>query len=271
MTTSTTRLEYHHDGRVARIVLAAPKANILDRVMIAAIDGHVRSLLTRGDLHAVVFTADGPHFSFGASVQEHLPDQIAGTLGALHGLLRRIVDLPAPTIAAVRGQCLGGALELALACDLIVAEESAQFGCPEIKLGVFPPAACALLPVRMGAGPAASMVLTGESLCGGDAYRSNLVARLAPDGRLDGTLEALLAGEFQPRSAAALRLAARAMRRAVRRALDEDLPGLERLYLDDLMREPDAVEGIRAFLEKRPPQWSQHVHDTPPDVHELAR
>ena len=150
MSATVARLEYLHEGRVARIVLAAPKANILDSGMVATLDRYVRSLLSRADLHAIVFGADGPHFSFGASVEEHLPDQIAGTLDALHGLLRAITDLPAPTIAAIRGQCLGGGLELALACDLLMAEPSARLGCPEIKLGVFPPAASALLPARIG-------------------------------------------------------------------------------------------------------------------------
>lgn len=253
MTTPLARFECTHEGRIARLTLAAPKANILDRSMIAALDGYLETLLPRRDLHAVVIAADGPHFSFGASIEEHLPDQIAGTLGALHGLLRRLVDVPAPTIAAVRGQCLGGGLELVLACDLVIAEETAQLGCPEIKLGVFPPAASALLPARIGASAAALLTLTGDSIGGMEAAARGLVARTVPAGQLAGKLDAWLEETFVPRTSSGLRYAALAARPRIRRAIEEDLPALERLYLDHLMHEPDALDGIRAFLDRRRP------------------
>ena len=251
------RVEFEHDGQVARVVLAAPKANIVDQAMMADLESAFESLASRRDLKAIVLIGERPNFSFGASVQEHLPEQISGTLTRLHGLLRRIAEAPAPTIAAVRGQCLGGGLELALACDLILAEETAQLGCPEIQLGVFPPAASALLPARIGAGPAASLVLTGASMSGATAAAIGLVARTAGPGQLDAVLAQWLAADFLPRSPSALRYAALAVRRPLMRALEQDLPVIERLYLQDLMSEPDAAEGIRAFLEKRPPRWRQ--------------
>jgi len=96
------RFQFTHQERVARITLASPKANILDRSMIRELDSAI-SLCAGHELNAIVFAADGPHFSFGASVEEHLPDQIAGTLRALNTLLRRIAEAPAPVIAAVRG------------------------------------------------------------------------------------------------------------------------------------------------------------------------
>jgi len=146
-----TRLELRRDGCVAHVFLAAPKANVLDATMISELDTIFESLERRRDLCAIVLEADGPNFSFGASVAEHLPEQIEPALARLGALLRRVTAAPAPVIAAVRGQCLGGGLELVLACDLIVAEENAQLGVPEIRLGVFPPAASALLPARVGA------------------------------------------------------------------------------------------------------------------------
>jgi len=257
MMTSTdkARLEFEHEAQVARVVLSAPKANIVDQAMIAALESAFGELAGHADLKAIVLTGDGPNFSFGASVQEHLPEQIGDTLSRLHALLRRMVEAPAPTIAAVRGQCLGGGFELVLACDLIVAEETAQLGCPEIQLGVFPPAASALLPVRIGAGPATQLVLGGKSVSAGTAAAIGLVNRVAAPGQLDAVLAQWLAAEFLPRSASALRWAACAVRRPLLRALKDDLPALEQLYLQDLMNEPDAVEGIRAFLEKRTPRW----------------
>jgi cyclohexa-1,5-dienecarbonyl-CoA hydratase len=251
------RVEFAHEGQVARIILAAPKANIIDQVMMAELDSAFDQLAARLDLNAIVVIGEGPNFSFGASVQEHLPEQISGTLARLHALLRRIAEAPAPTIAAVRGQCLGGGLELALACDLILAEETAQLGCPEIQLGVFPPAAAALLPLRIGAGSAASLVLTGAGVSGAEAAAIGLVARSAGAGQLETVLAEWLTPDFLPRSPSALRYAALAVRRPLVRALEQDLPVLEQLYLEDLMSESDAAEGIQAFLEKRPPRWRQ--------------
>jgi cyclohexa-1,5-dienecarbonyl-CoA hydratase len=250
-------LAFEHDRRVARVTLAAPKANILDRIMMADLARALDQLDARRDLTAIVFAAEGPHFSFGASVEEHLPEKIGDTLSALHNLLRRMVELPAPTIAAVRGQCLGGGFELVLACDLVLAEETAHLGSPEIKLAVFPPAATALLPLRVGVSRAAGMVLTGTSWTGKAAADAGLVAKTAPEGALEPTLAKWLEDDFLPCSPAALRHAARAIRRPIQRALDEDLAELERRYLDELMTEPDATEGIRAFLKKRQPRWSR--------------
>ncbi len=251
------RLEFEHDGQIARIVLDSPKANIVDQAMMAGLESAFNVLATRRDLKAVLLAGEGPNFSFGASVQEHLPEQISVTLTRLHALLRQIAAAPAPTIAAIRGQCLGGGLELALACDLILAEETAQLGCPEIQLGVFPPAASALLPVRIGAGPAANLVLTGASVTGTQAAAIGLVSRIARTGELEASLAEWLAADFLPRSPSALRFASLAVRRPLIQALEQDLPVLEQVYLRDLMSEPDAVEGIRAFLEKRPPLWRQ--------------
>lgn len=253
----SARLRFEHDDAVARVTLGAPKANILDREMVTSLDEIFRKLETRSDLKAIVISADGPHFSYGASIQEHLPDQIGEALGRLSNLLRRIAAAPAPTIAAVRGQCLGGAMELVLACDLILAEETAHFGVPEIKLGVFPPAASALLPVRIGLARATEIVLTGRTWTARESHSKELVARLAPDGRLEEELTSWLETDFVPRSPAALRLGARVIRDDVVRALHEKLPEYDRIYLEEMMPLGEAEEGIRAFLEKRPPVWSK--------------
>jgi len=254
MTLEKIRLEFTHQERVARITLACPKANILDRAMIRELHEAV-SQATSHSLNAIVIGAEGPHFSFGASVQEHLPDQIAGTLHALHGLLRRLHETPPPVIAAVRGRCLGGGFELALACDLIVADRTAQFAVPEIKLAVFAPAASALLPLRVGQAMAARLLLTGAAITAGEAAGSGLVARVAED--LDAEIQHCLESDFLPRSPSSLQFACRAARMSLRRAFEEDLTQLERLYLSELMTTPDADEAIRAFLEKRAPQWGK--------------
>jgi len=248
------RLEFTHQERVARITLACPKANILDRAMIRELHEAVSQAASH-PLNAIVIAADGPHFSFGASVQEHLPELIADTLQALHSLLRRLHEAPSPVIAAVRGQCLGGGFELALACDLIVADKTAQFASPEIKLAVFAPAASALLPLRVGQAMAARLLLTGAAITAEEASGCGLVTRIAED--LDAEIERLLAADFLDRSPSSLHFACQAARLSLRHAFAEDLMQLERLYLSELMTTPDAEEGIRAFLEKRAPQWGK--------------
>lgn len=249
------QLELTHRGQVARITLAAPKANILDKAMMLGVGKVLEQLATQNNLKAIVLAGAGPHFSFGASIEEHLPDRISDTLTNLRKLLLKMALAPAPMVAAVRGQCLGGGFELALACDLIVAEESAQLGLPEIKLGVFPPAGAALLPLRIGSGSATEMVLTGASWTAARAAAAGLVNNVFPAGELEPRLNNWLESEFLPRSAPALRWAAQATRRPLLRALELDLPALEWVYLNELMNQPDAVEGVLAFLEKRQPHW----------------
>jgi cyclohexa-1,5-dienecarbonyl-CoA hydratase len=225
---------------VKRVVLSSP---ILDEALLSTLDAQFAALESRRDLRAIVLEAEGPHFSYGASIEEHLPEFIESSLTHFHALLRRVAAAPAPTIAAVHGYCLGGGFELALACDLIVAREDAQFGLPEIKLGVFPPAASALLPVRLGVAGASALILTGSNWSAAQAMQHGLVAHI-------GSVDDFLSEFFLPRTATALRYAARAVRRNVVRALDEDLPQLERLYLEELMREDEATDGIRAFLAR---------------------
>lgn len=249
-------LELTNDGAVARVTLAAPKANILDHKMMLALVEAFGQLNSCSKLKAVLLSSEGPHFSFGASIEEHLPDQIARTLVQLRELLLTVARQPAPVIAAVRGQCLGGGFELALACDLIIAEETAQFGLPEIKLGVFPPAGAALLPVKIGASRAAEMVLSGASWTATEAKSAGLVNRVVAPGALEAEVEKWLACDFLPRSGTALRFAAQASRCPLLHALTHELPALEELYLNGLMNEADALEGLRAFIEKRQPKWA---------------
>jgi cyclohexa-1,5-dienecarbonyl-CoA hydratase len=197
----------------------------------------------------------GDHFSYGASVEEHRGDTIGVALAELHGLVRDLLTFPAPTAAIVRGRCLGGGFEVALGCDLIVASTSAILGVPEIALGVFAPAASALLPLRVGASRSASALLTGRPLTAADWAAAGLVELVAPPDELQTALDGWFHANLGSRSAASLRFAAQASRLALTMRVEETLPKLERLYLDSLMRTRDATEGIEAFLAKREPRW----------------
>jgi cyclohexa-1,5-dienecarbonyl-CoA hydratase len=167
-----------------------------------------------------------------------------------------LLDAPAPTAAVVRGRCLGGGFELALACDLIFAADNATFGLPEVALGVFPPAAAALLPPRVGAARATVTILSGAAVPAAEWLAAGLVTAVAPDAELTSAVDRWFETHLAPKSASALRHAARAARAALRRDVATLLPELERLYLNEVMRTKDAREGIAAFLEKRSPRWS---------------
>ena len=249
------RCDSERSGQIERIVLDRPKANILDLEMIAAIRGRLAELsCAPGPLKLLVFEGKGEHFSFGASVDEHLPERVGQLLPAFHGLFRDLERLGVPTAAQVRGQCLGGAFELALWCGLIVCEPSARFGVPEIRLGVFPPVAAIALPWRVSGARATQIILSGDTCDGQSAATSGLADRCAEDAAaaLREWFDERLAGK----SAVAVRAAWRASRRPLERALAVELPELERLYLQDLMSHRDPVEGLTAFLERRQPVWS---------------
>ena len=154
---------FNRDRSRAAFRLFHPKGNILTREMVQALQSALESIEPNPHLKLITIEGDGPDFSFGASVPEHAPDEIARVLPEMHALIERLLDAPAVTAAIVRGRCLGGGFELALACDFIFAAADAVMGLPEIALGVFPPAASALLPVRIGAARATRAIVTGEA------------------------------------------------------------------------------------------------------------
>jgi cyclohexa-1,5-dienecarbonyl-CoA hydratase len=239
----------------AALVFTHPSGNILTADLIAQLRAAIPDLSALPHLKLVTIEGAGPDFSFGASIPEHAPGAIERVLPDTHAFIVDLLDLPVVTAAVVRGRCLGGGFELALACDFIFAEERAVFGLPEIALGVFPPAATVLLPRRVGAARATSAVLTGDARPALAWQAFGLVEVVTPADRLRSAIDDWFDRTLAPRSAEALRHAVRAVRRPLRDAVARELPIVERLYLQDLMRSADAVEGIRAFAEKRAPDW----------------
>jgi cyclohexa-1,5-dienecarbonyl-CoA hydratase len=242
-----------HDGKLLRLRLARPKANVLDAAMIAALDAALKSHLERNGLIGVLIDAEGPNFSFGASVEEHLPGSCAAMLGSFHSLLLRMIEYPVPVLVAVRGQCLGGGLELALAGTLIFAAPDAKFGQPEIKLGVIAPAASCLLPERIGRAQAEDMLLSGRSVSAEEAVAFGFVTTISDEP--EAAALAWFERHLADRSGAALRHAVRAARADFIERMRVRIPRVEALYLEELMSTRDAVEGLGAFLAKRPARW----------------
>lgn len=250
---SPIRTSSLHGGAVERVVLARPKANVLDAEMVSALTEHTRSLEGRPNLKLLLIEGDGNHFSYGASVEEHLPGQVDRMLPAFHELFRVRERLGVPTAAVVRGHCLGGGFELALSCGWIFADDAARLGCPEVALGVFAPLASLLLPARAGQRVATQLLVSGEIVDAAHAHERGLVDDVSGDP--EGALWAWYDRTLAPKSAVALRHAWRAARRPIARLLDDELADVEALYLGSLMSHGDPVEGICAFLAKRTPEW----------------
>lgn len=253
-TTEKIKTELRHDGRLLHITLAAPKANILDAAMMseitAALEEHRGSLELRG----IAFEGAGGHFCFGASVEEHKADRAAEMLRQFHGLFRLLADISIPTFAIVRGQCLGGGMELASYCSWIFAAPDAKFGQPEIKLAVFPPIASVLLPWRIGGAAAVDLCVSGRSINAKEAFDIGLVHEVIGDPA--AACDAFFQEHLGQHSASSLRFAERAVRAQLTGLLGEHLSEIESLYVDDLMKTHDAVEGIESFLAKRRPVWT---------------
>lgn len=244
------------DGKVLWLELRAGKGNVLAGAVLQELVAHLQSYQDDLQLRCAVITGAGNHFSFGASVEEHQRDQAAAMLATFHAAIRAVAGFPVPVVAAVQGKCLGGAFEVALACHVVLAAPTAQFACPEIKLGVFPPVLAVLGPLRLGSALSERLLLTGAEIDAAAAARSGFAEILSGD-----AFEAAVLGwverNFAGLSGYCLRVATAASRQttAMQMALGPDLDAAEQRYLQQLLPSHDGNEGIAAFLARRSPQW----------------
>lgn len=254
MSESPVKTWMQRNGQVLRLQLHRPKANIVDAEMIAALGSELNRHAAEPRMVAAVLDAAGPNFSFGASVQEHLPEQCEAMLNKLHTLLLQMIEFPVPIVAAVNGQCLGGGLELACAASRIVASPDAKLGQPEISLAVFAPAASCLLPERVGQAQAEALLLSGASIDAETAASIGLIDAI-DDAPVDAALS-WIDDNLIGKSASSLRLAVTAARHDYAARIRDKLAYVTAMYLNELMQTPDALEGLHAFLEKRTPGWT---------------
>lgn len=242
------------DEGIAHLVLHDPPLNILTRALLAELRSRLDELQADRSIRVLLVSAEGEHFSAGASVEEHLPGAVEEMIPDFMETIRAVDRFPLPVIFAVHGRCLGGALELVASGDMIIAATDALFGVPEIRLGVLPPAACIQLPRLVSAGVAAELIYTGSPIDAETARRVGLVLRVVPgEDLLDEATG--LAQTVAGRSAAALRAAKKALR-AGRGDIDPGMAAASRIYLEELMATSDATEGLVSFMEKRQPEWS---------------
>jgi cyclohexa-1,5-dienecarbonyl-CoA hydratase len=249
-------IRFRVEDRVARVTFARPPLNIFTIAMMREVDRALTACMSLRDVVAVVFDAakGSRSFSAGVSVEEHQPETIYQMLESFHNIFRTLEQLAKPAVAVVDGSALGGGCELVAACDIVVAASRAKFGQPEIKLGVFPPVAAVLLPRLVGERRARELLLTGEIFDAQEALRLGLVSHVVEAGQLEAKLQEILA-RLRELSAPALEMTRRALDAARGRPFLEALSRVEDLYLNELMKTEDAQEGVKAFMEKRKPDW----------------
>lgn len=253
MTAHYESIQLRIEQRTAWITLDRPPLNVLDIAMMESLDAALERALPKSDF--VIFQGAGTKaFCAGADVADHTPERAGKMLRAFHAVFRHLASADCLTIAAVRGYCLGGGMELATFCDFVLATESAQFGQPEIKLGCYPPVAMVILPQRIGLQAAAHLILRGHQISAVEAHRLGLVTSVVSDDALSAAVETLLR-ELRTLSSNVLRLTRNTLAHLHSSEFLEQLEEVERVYLAELMQIRDAREGIRAFLEKRKPVW----------------
>ena len=254
---SYRHIRFTVEDRVGRISLARPPLNILNIAMMREMGRALEECAQAREMVAVLFEAapDTRAFSAGVAIEEHLAETIYQMLESFHNIFRALEAMGKPVVALVGGAALGGGCELVAACDIVVASESARFGQPEIKLGVFPPVAAIMLPRVIGERRARELILTGELIDASEALRLGLVNYVVAPGELEAKGQEILA-RLRELSAPALEFARRALdiSRGSER-LEEVLARVESLYLNELMKTEDAGEGVNAFMEKRKPVW----------------
>jgi cyclohexa-1,5-dienecarbonyl-CoA hydratase len=245
------------DGTLLRLELNQPKGNVLTLAMMQALSKELDAQSANQNLRAVVIRGAGKHFSFGASVEEHKKEQAPSMLAGFHAMIRQVAAYPVPIVALVEGSCLGGAFELILACHMVFASPSATLGCPEIKLGVFPPVLAAIGAQRLGGPLAEKMILTGAAIDAATAEKAGLVAAIFSSDSPEGELMEWYRQNLLPLSAFAIRQNTRVARigSGLIAALEEPLDKIERQYVEEVLASHDGNEGINSFIERRKPVW----------------
>jgi cyclohexa-1,5-dienecarbonyl-CoA hydratase len=251
---SFSTIQFHPGPRVASIVLNRPPLNIINLEMLDELNAAWSEVEDLKAQVAVIAGAGERAFSAGVDVADHAPGKIEIMLEKFHRTILRIRGSGCVSIAAIHGHTLGGGAELAMMCDLVIAADNAEIGQPEISLGCYPPVAAAYLPGAIGFHKAAQMVLLGEPVHAADAERLGIINEVVPRPNLTETVDRYVE-KLLTKSSAVLALAKRALREGAGHDLEHALDRSQELYLRDLARTEDMVEGINAFLEKRAPSW----------------
>jgi len=252
---TSSRVEVSVTGAVARIQLTNPPLNIIDITMMEELIVALRDVEARDDVTAVILRGSERAFSAGVDIPAHLPKSIDEMLRKFHHVITAVVASSIITIAEVRGACLGGGAELAMLCDFVYTARDASWGFPEIKLACYPPVAAIGLAALVGQKRASELILTGRQISGDEAMAIGLATGAANSDGLSELVDDSVA-RVKELSPAALRIAKKACYAWDAVRFERELSRAEDIYRSELMKTEDAQEGIRAWMERRPPRWN---------------
>ncbi|MCU1299285.1 MAG: Enoyl-CoA hydratase [Acidobacteriaceae bacterium] len=252
--TPTSRLIIDVQRPIARITLHNPSLNVIDLPMMDELGKALADIEADPEIVAVILSGSQQAFSAGVDVAAHTPENVATMLTKFHAIFHAIVGSSKVSIAAVRGNCLGGGAELAMVCDLVYTSETATWGFPEIKLGCYPPVAVTVLSALVGHRQAADLILTGRSISGREAANIGLANAAVADAEVETFVQESV-DHLAKLSPAALAVTKKAMYGWHAIHFDKGLARAEKIYLEELMKTEDAQEGVAAFMEKREPKW----------------
>ncbi len=252
-------MTYQHIGvelkdGLGTITLKRPPVNVLNIAMMDEINDVLKSWQDKKDLKVALFNADGKCFSAGVDVGEHTGDLAPKMIESFHGMFRLMDKLGAVTVASVFGSCLGGGCELAVFCDLVIANDTAKFGQPEIQVGVLPPIAAQIMPRIIGMKAAIDLIVSGRIISAQEAMTIGLINKVVQkDDLLRETDE--FVKPYLSLSAEVIRVTKKTIKAGLIDDFEPSLKIIEDIYLNELMKTDDAQEGLKAFLEKRKPEW----------------
>jgi cyclohexa-1,5-dienecarbonyl-CoA hydratase len=248
------RIKVSFEGTAARIMLAHPPLNVIDIAMMEELLFALQGIEQRDGVHVIVIEGSPKAFSAGVDIAIHTPEKIEEMLQKFHAVIRALVAARKVTVAKVEGACLGGGAELAMVCDIVFTARDGAWGFPEIKLACYPPVACTGLAALVGQKRAAELILTGRRISGDEALAIGLATRAARSEELEvlvvETLERL--AKLSP---AALSHTKKALYAWDACHFDKGLARAEKIYVEELMKTADVQEGVKAWAEKRTPQW----------------
>jgi enoyl-CoA hydratase/carnithine racemase len=255
---SERKISYRVEDRIAFLTINNPPMNAISREVAQQLDEAVVEIGKDDNIKAVVFSGEGRAFISGADIRmlKEVKDrhQARQVTSVLHGALNKIEALRKPVIAAVHGFCLGGGLEVALACHMRIAGEKAVFGVPEIKLGIYPGAGgTQRLPRVVGKAKGLEMILTGEFISAQEALQWGLVNKVVPQEKVQEAARAL-AEQIVSKGRLAVEYAMMVVTEGLKMDLQKGLD-LEEEYFGILCETEDMQEGMAAFLEKRDPKF----------------
>ena len=242
------------DGEVARITLDRPDHNLLNERMLAELAAGINTLGDRSAIKLIVLDSAGKTFCGGIELGEYTQRRVFQLLDAFHGAFAAMLDTSKPLLVVVNGPAFGGGAELAALGDLVIATPKARFAQPEIKLGVFPPLAAAVLPYILGPKQALELVLTGEAMSAERARELGLVNWLVAEEELENKV-AEVSAKVTAQSGPVLTMAKKAILGSLGLPLRDGVRNSMKVFLNELAELEDSQEGLRALVEKRAPKW----------------